>query len=277
MGILYVVSTPIGNLEDITYRGVHTLESVAVVYAEDTRRTQVLLNRYGITTPLKSAHAHNEARRARDVLDRLEAGEDVALVSDAGTPLVSDPGARMVQSVQAAGFAVVPIPGASAVLAALVGSGLPAVPFTFYGFPEKRGSRRRALLQRVADTPGTSVLFEAPGRLDRLLQELRACCGPEREVAVGREMTKVHEEFFRGTLAEACVYYQGRAIRGEVTVVVGPPSASEAPDDEDVARVAAALLAEGRSPKEAAREVAERLGVSRNRAYRTVLSVVEGS
>jgi 16S rRNA (cytidine1402-2'-O)-methyltransferase len=272
MATLYIVSTPIGNLGDVTYRAVDTLRTVKRVLAEDTRRTGILLRHYGVDTPLVSAHEHNEAARADQIVAWLDVGEDLALVSDAGTPLVSDPGARIVGRVIGAGHAVVPIPGASALLAALVASGIAAEPFTFFGFPPRAGRERQALLERIAALDHTAVLYEAPGRLVRLLQALAEACGAERPVAVGRELTKVHETFVRGTLAETIAIYDGKSIRGEVVVVVagtrGMPAPPPAIDAADLART---LLREDARPSAVARELARTLGISRNDAYTIAL------
>ncbi|HET9948512.1 MAG TPA: 16S rRNA (cytidine(1402)-2'-O)-methyltransferase, partial [Longimicrobiales bacterium] len=229
MATLYVVSTPIGNLADLTPRAAATLRGVARILAEDTRRSRPLAQAAGASAPLLSLHEHNERERTRQVLEWLARGEDVALVTDAGTPLVSDPGARVVAAAIERGHAVVPIPGPSAVLAALVGSGLPSDRFAFLGFPERKGPARRALLERVAASRETVVLFESPHRLVRLLDDLAAACGPGRRVAVARELTKVHEEFVRGTLSEASAYYQEHPPKGEVTVVIGPAAGAVAP------------------------------------------------
>jgi len=273
---LYLISTPIGNLDDLTIRASATLHSVSHVLAEDTRRTRILLDHIGARPPLTSLHAHNEAQRTPLVLSWMAAGEDVALVSDAGTPLVSDPGARLVAAVLAAGHDVTPVPGPSAVLAALVASGLPGQRFTFFGFLPRRGGERRALLERIAVTPERVVLYESPERLVRLLNELTDVCGPERHTAVARELTKVHEEFFRGTLADAADYYRERPPRGEVTVVVAPAERStegEAVVEAEARALARRLRAEGMAPSRAARALAERLALSRNRAYRIVHEV----
>ena len=272
MATLYLVSTPIGNLSDLSGRAARVLAEVERIFAEDTRRTGRLLQHLGIETPLISLHQHNEAARAGRVVECLGSGRDAAVVSDAGTPLVSDPGARVVAAALEAGHAVVPVPGPSAVLAALVGSGLPADRFAFLGFAPRKGSERRALLQRVTDSPETIVLFEAPGRLDRLLTELERACGPGRRVAVAREMTKLHEEFVRGTLAEARARFGERAPRGEVTLVIDRAPDGE-PDESAARGLAAELLAEGIRPSEAVRQLTARLGVSRNRSYRIVHSV----
>lgn len=270
---LYLVSTPIGNLADFTPRAAETLASVARILAEDTRRSRILADRAGATAPLVSLHQHNERERIERIVGWLDAGEDLALVSDAGTPLVSDPGARVVDAVVEAGHQVVPIPGPSAVLAALVGSGLAGDRFAFLGFPERKGPDRKALIERVAGSRETVVLFESPLRLQRLLADLVEGCGGERRVAVARELTKVHETFFRGTLAEARAYYEAAPPKGEVTVVVEAASdlaPDEGPDEETLRAAARAMLREGMRPSRAARELAASAGVGRNEAYRIV-------
>ncbi|HEX7118944.1 MAG TPA: 16S rRNA (cytidine(1402)-2'-O)-methyltransferase [Longimicrobiales bacterium] len=275
MARLYIVSTPIGNLADTTHRAVEVLGRVDRILAEDTRRTGILLRHYGIQTPLVSAHTHNEAARAAQLVDWLDAGEDVAVVSDAGTPLVSDPGARIVRRVVEAGHDVVPVPGASAVLAALVVSGLDPEPFTFYGFLPRSGRARAARLAEIAALPHTSVLYEAPGRLARTLRELAEQCGADRGVAVARELTKLHESVFRGTLAEAAAYYERERPRGEIVVLVGGRTAPPVgvPGAEDARDLARALLERGERPSAAARELARRLGLPRNQAYEIVLGL----
>ncbi|HSJ32402.1 MAG TPA: 16S rRNA (cytidine(1402)-2'-O)-methyltransferase [Longimicrobiales bacterium] len=276
MSRLYVTSTPVGNLEDITLRAITVLKGVSRILAEDTRRTAILLRRYDIETPLISAHEHNEAARSGQLVAWLDAGEDVALVSDAGTPLLSDPGARLVRAVIDAGHEVVPVPGASALLAALVAAGLPAEPFTFHGFPPRSGSARRELLETLSTLPHTSVLYESPARLAALLEDLVTACGGERPVAVARELTKLHESVVRGTLTEVLSYYQDGAVRGEVVVVLGgapPPAPASAEDAADLARE---LLDAGATPRSAAKELAQRLHISRNEAYSLVLSLGGG-
>lgn len=274
MATLFIVSTPIGNLGDLSPRAADTLRSVDRILAEDTRRTRVLTDHVGSQAPLTSLHAHNEAERVGKVLGWLDAGETLALVSDAGTPLVSDPGGRLVEAVTAAGHDVVPIPGPSAVLATVVGSGLAGDRFTFLGFPERKGRDRALLLERVAGSRESVVLFESPRRLVRLLEDLSAACGGERRVAVARELTKVFEEWFRGTLSAAAAYYRQHPPRGEVSLVVGPvedEAGAGAADVEAEAReLAGKLLAEGGKPSSVAREVAGRLALPRNTAYRIV-------
>jgi 16S rRNA (cytidine1402-2'-O)-methyltransferase len=270
---LYLVSTPIGNLSDLSPRAADTLRSVDRILAEDTRRSRLLAEHVGSRAPLVSLHAHNERERTELVLGWLAAGESLALVSDAGTPLVSDPGARLVSATLQAGHSVVPVPGPSAVLAALVASGFPSERFTFLGFPERKGKGRRRLLERVASAQETVILFESPQRLVQLLDALAGACGSARRVAVARELTKLHEEVLHGTLAEISTYYRENPPRGEVTLVVEPAPEPDATSDEhlDEARgLAAELLGRGERPSQVAKEVTERLDLARNAAYRIV-------
>jgi 16S rRNA (cytidine1402-2'-O)-methyltransferase len=276
MSVLYIVSTPIGNLEDVTHRAVRVLQSVTRVLAEDTRRTAILFRRYAIATPLISAHEHNEASRAARLLAWLDGGEDVALVSDAGTPLLSDPGARLVRAVLDAGHEVVPIPGASALLAALVASGLETEPFTFFGFLPRSGRERTGRLLELRELSHTAVLYEAPARLAALLASLIEHCGGDRPAVVARELTKLHETVVRGTLAEVQRHFEGGMVRGEIVVLLGgaPPAAVSS---DDAAVLARSLLAEGQTARSVARELARRLNMPRNEAYSLVLHVTEES
>ncbi len=277
MSRLFVVATPIGNVDDLSTRARRTLEEVDVVAAEDTRHTGRLLDRLGIDAELVSLHGHNEAGRVDRIVGWLEEGRTVAVVSDAGTPLVSDPGARVVRAVRDAGYDVVPVPGPSAVLAALTASGLPWDRFTFLGFLPRKGRERGELLRRVAVARETVVLFESPERTVALLEALGDECGPDREVSVGRELTKRYEEIRTGTLAEVLNYYQSSGVRGEVTVCVGPaagdvrrPSAAEAPAE------ARRLLDGGMKPSAAAKELVRRFGVDRAVAYGIVQEAGRG-
>jgi 16S rRNA (cytidine1402-2'-O)-methyltransferase len=272
MSVLYIVSTPIGNLEDVTVRAVAILKQVDRILAEDTRRTAILLRRYDIGTPLVSAHEHNEAARAEQLVGWLAAGADVALVSDAGTPLLSDPGARLVRAVLDAGYDVVPVPGASALLAALVASGLPQEPFTFYGFLPRSGKQRAARVAELAALPHTAIAYESAARLLALLDDLLAVCGPDRPVVVARELTKVHETFVRGTLVEVRNTFADQTVRGEIVVLVGGAEGA-APSADDAARLAESLLAAGDSPRSVSRELARRLRIPRNEAYALVLGI----
>jgi 16S rRNA (cytidine1402-2'-O)-methyltransferase len=297
-GCLYVVSTPIGNLGDVTLRSLEVLRAVPLVAAEDTRITRRLFGRHGITTHLVPHHARNEAASTPALLVHLRAGRDLALVTDAGTPLVSDPGAGLVAAWAAEGGLVVPIPGASAVLAALVASGIAGPRWSFEGFLPRRGPERRERLARLAADGRTAVLFEAPGRLAGTLADLAAACGVDRPAAVCRELTKLHEETLRGSLGALAAAAAAGAIdrRGEVVIVIGerpddrrrsrpagraasvgvteqqaepPPAGPAAPADPlaaartEVARLVGAGVARG----EAARRVAAATGLPRRRLY----------
>lgn len=275
MSTLFVVSTPIGNLEDLTRRAERVLREADHVAAEDTRRTGLLLQHLGVRTNLVSVHEHNEASRVGQIIAWLEAGESVALVTDAGTPLVSDPGGRVVEAVAAAGLEVVPVPGPSAVLTALAGSGLPVERFAFLGFPPRKGSDRDAFLERVRHSQEVCVLFESPERTGRTLADLADACGDDRRVVVARELTKLHEEFRRGTAGELAAYYAGSKPRGEVTLVVEAAGEPPAADPEAARALAEELLRAGERPSGAARALARELGISRNEAYAMVQEVRE--
>lgn len=267
-GKLYVVSTPIGNLGDFTFRAVEVLKSVQLILAEDTRHSRPLLDRYGITTPVTSHHEHNEAKSTPRIIERMAGGEDVALISDAGTPLLSDPGGRLVEAAVAAGIDVVPVPGASALLAALVASGLAADKFTFFGFAPRKGRERSAFLDEVASSPHTAVLYEAPGRVADTLRELitRGMEGG-RQTVVARELTKHYEELRRGTVESLSAYYNESPPRGEVVIVLAGAPPVAAPDESVLRDDARALRARGISVRDVAAELARR-GASRNVAYR---------
>lgn len=268
-GTLFVVATPIGNLGDITLRALEVLRSVDVVAAEDTRLTRRLWTRYEIETPLLSYHAHSDSARTRELIARLEAGADVALVSDAGTPLVSDPGEDLVGRWSAAGGTVVPLPGASAVLAALVASGIVAPRWSFEGFLPRKGRERKGRIARIAADDRATVLFEAPGRTAGTLRDLAAACGAERQAASCRELTKLHEEVLRGTLAWLAANAAERPVKGEVTIVVAGATSPSEPltgVDEGRRRVEA-LVAGGMRRSEAARQVAQETGLPRRELF----------
>jgi 16S rRNA (cytidine1402-2'-O)-methyltransferase len=266
-GTLYIVATPIGNRADLTPRAIETLRRVSLIVAEDTRHSAPLLAWAGISTSMRSYHAHNEAEQAPLLVERLLAGSDIALISDAGTPLVSDPGGRLVAAAVAAGIVVTPIPGASAILVALVGSGLPSAAFTFLGFLPRAVGERAAAAAAALALPHTVILFEAPPRVADLLSTLATAGGGNRRAVVARELTKVHEEFRRGTVAELAAYYEATAPRGEVVVLIdGAPAA--VPDHEAAARRAGALRASGTSVRDTVRHLQEEFGVARNEAYR---------
>jgi len=277
---LYLVSTPIGNLEDITLRALRILREVRWIACEDTRRTAKLLHHHGITTRLISYHEHNERQRTPELVAALEQGESGALVTDAGTPLVSDPGFRLVALACSLGIRVVPLPGASAVLAALAASGLPCDEFLFAGFlPARRGERRRAL-ERLRTELRTIVLFEAPHRLAESLADAAEILG-SRPACVARELTKIYEEFRRGVLPALAVEFSSAPVQGEITVVIGAPTeeAAAAPGPEHAsgaqiplgARVAELIRSQGLARNTALKLAARERGLTRREAYRRLL------
>ena len=268
--MLYVVATPIGNLEDITFRAVRILKEVRWIACEDTRTTRRLLDHYDIQTPAISYHDHNEATRAPELAARLAAGEDGALVSDAGMPLVSDPGYRLVRAAIDAGVRVVPLPGPSAVITALAASGLATDTFQFRGFlPEKTG-KRRVELEALRDEPGTIIFFEAPHRILDTLSEIDEILGP-RQVVVARELTKIYEEFLRGTASEVRAQLAAReSVKGEITLLIGKataPSVDETPLPEALAKRVAA----GQDRMDAIKALAKERGLSKREVYKQLL------
>lgn len=264
---LYVVGTPIGNLGDVTRRAAETLDRVDTVYAEDTRRTGRLLESLEADAGLRSLHEHNEARRRGEILDRLRAGDRLAVVSDAGTPGVSDPGRRVVRGALTAGLRVVPVPGASAVTAALSVSGFPADRFAFLGFPPRSGSEREAWMERLGRLDLTSVVFASPNRLDDLLAEWEDRGLGERACVLCRELTKMHEEVRRATVSELRGHTAGE-VRGEVTLVLEGAGDGGRPVPRDAARTAArALTAAGWSTRDVTGHLQRAYGVPRNEAY----------
>ncbi|MEK7703795.1 MAG: 16S rRNA (cytidine(1402)-2'-O)-methyltransferase [Myxococcota bacterium] len=275
-GTLYVVATPIGNLEDMTPRAARVLREVDVVYAEDTRHSRPLLAHIGVAKTLVSLHEHNERERVAQVQADLGAGKNVALLCDAGTPAVSDPGAVLVAAVAQAGFRVVPIAGASALAAALSVAGFAATDagVLFLGFLPVKGTSRRAALDRVAGHAGIVVLYEAPHRIARTLADL-ADGAPTREACLGRELTKVHEELLRGTLAELARTADDAAMRGEMTLVLGPlPEVRETTSAPEIAAAVRKCLDAGLSARDAATAVSTLLpGVPRRDAYQIASSL----
>lgn len=274
-GTLYVVATPLGNLGDLSPRAALVLRSVAIVAAEDTRHSRKLLAHLDAHPRLVSWHAHSDPARLAELVGHLARGEDVALVSDAGTPAVSDPGARLVEAVRAGGGRVVPIPGPSAVVTALSATGFPADRFLFLGFLPRKGPDRERLLEAVAGSEWTVVLYEAPNRLGALLDDLVEKTGGSRLAAVARELTKLHEEIVVAPLEDLQRKWSDTEPRGECTVVVEGrgADATPAPDRESARATALRLLAEGMTRREAARQVAEATGLSRNDAYRLVMEL----
>jgi 16S rRNA (cytidine1402-2'-O)-methyltransferase len=270
-GTLYVVATPIGNLEDMTFRASRVLAEVGLIAAEDTRQTRKLLSHLGINTHLVSYNEHNATRREPRILRALLKG-DVALVSDAGVPIVSDPGAGLVRAAAAQGTPVVPIPGPSAVTAALAAAGMSGDAFRFVGFPPRARKARRALFERLAAERDTLVLFEAPHRMRATLEDMASALG-ERAIVVCRELTKLHEEFFRGTAEESLAYFA--LPRGEFVIVIeGDQRPVISDTDTDGARKALAMLkAGGETRRDAVAQVIDAYGVSKREAYRLWLEV----
>jgi 16S rRNA (cytidine1402-2'-O)-methyltransferase len=277
-GILYVVATPIGNLGDMTLRAIETLRAAPLIAAEDTRLTHRLLDRHGIATRMTSYHARSAPERADALLEHLRGGSDLALVTDAGTPAVSDPGGELVAAWAREGGRVVPLPGASAVMAAVAGSGVAGPRWAFEGFLPRSGRERRERLARIAADERGTVLFEAPGRVAATLRDLAAASGPNRAGAVCRELTKIHEAIVRGSLGElAEAAAAGRIpLRGEFVLVVGPDDGREASADDRAAasvaleaamREVERLVAAGTARGDAARQVAAETGIPRRQLY----------
>ena len=272
---LYLVATPIGNLGDVTLRALETLASADIVACEDTRVTRVLLSRYGMRRKLTAYHEHNEAEAAPRLIAAIGEGRSVALVSDAGTPLVSDPGYRLVRQANEAEIRVVPVPGASAVLAALSASGLPTDAFFFAGFLPPKESRRKSRLEELRTVPGTLVFFESPRRLAAALADMADCLG-NRPAAVGRELTKLYEEMRRGKLGDLADAFKAReSLKGEIVVVVGPPEAA-APQAAELDTLLLSLSRDMPASKAAA-EAARLTGGSRPELYRRLLALKSGA
>lgn len=273
---LVVVGTPIGNLGDLTPRAREALAEADVVACEDTRRTRTLLSAAGIPMTgrrLLAVHEHNEAEKAGDVVRLITEGRTVALVTDAGMPAISDPGERVVAAVVAAGLPVTVVPGPSALVAALAASGLPSARFVFEGFLPRKGAGRRRHLEELAGERRTAVLYEAPHRVRATIDDLLAACGPERRVALARELTKLHEEVWRGTLAEAASHLAMVVPRGEYVVVVGGAPEPEAATDADIERAVASRLGRGDDKRAAVAAVTLELDVAKRRVYEAVLRV----
>jgi 16S rRNA (cytidine1402-2'-O)-methyltransferase len=267
LGTLYLVSTPIGNLGDMTFRAVEVLSSAALVIAEDTRHSRRLLDHFRINTPVSSYHEHNEAKETPRLIARLVAGDSIALISDAGTPLISDPGSRLVRAAVDAGIAVVPIPGASSVMAALVGSGLSLDRFAFFGFLARKGAERTETIKDIVASRVTVVVFEAANRVAETLKDLREAGAGERTVVVARELTKQFEEFKRGTIDELADFYADAEPRGEVVLVISGAEAREV-TAEELDAAARKLRAAGKEPREVMQHLISAMGASRNVAYR---------
>ncbi len=271
-GTLFLVATPIGNLADLSARAVDTLREVAFIVCEDTRHSRGLLSHYGISRELWSLPAFAEGQRAGKILDRLEGGESCALVTDAGSPGISDPGEQLVAEAVARGVPVVPVPGPSAVISALSASGLPTGRFHFLGFLPRSGPERRALLDEVAPLRATLVLYESPRRVDETLADLQAALG-DRRACVARELTKLHEEFVRGTLSELEARYRGQEVKGEVVLVVEGRRGEGRWGEDEVRRALEAGLSRGEKLKPLSTELARQSGWSGQEVYRLGLSL----
>ena len=272
-GVLYVVATPIGNLEDITYRAVRILAEVDLVAAEDTRHSRKLFAHFGIQKPLVSYHDHNEQQRQEELLERLRAGENIALISDAGTPCIADPGYRLIASCHAAGITVVPIPGPSALITALSAAGVSTERFAFEGYLPQKAKARADLLRQLNGEQRTLVFYEAPHRLAGTLVDLAEILGADRLLVVARELTKMYEEFFRGTVSQAISRFTEEPARGELVLVIPPSTQGPQMNVRDALRQ---LLSEGDlSRREAVKLIAKEYGLPSSDVYRESLSLTE--
>jgi 16S rRNA (cytidine1402-2'-O)-methyltransferase len=273
-GTLYLVATPIGNLDDITLRSLKILQAVDWIAAEDTRHSGQLLKHFGIDTRSIGYHAHNIAQRTPIVVEKLKAGAAIAAISDAGTPGISDPGVELVQACIAAGIPVVPVPGPTAAIAAVVASGLPTNRFVFEGFLPTARQARSAILQALIAEPRTILLYEAPHRLVRTLGDLVEVLGPERSITLAREITKRYEEFWRGSLAAALEHYSQHSPRGEFTLAIaGAPATAKPLTEEELRHSLQDMMAQGLSRSQASREVAKLVGGDRRALYQLALTL----
>jgi 16S rRNA (cytidine1402-2'-O)-methyltransferase len=268
---LYLVATPIGNLEDITLRAIRVLKQADLIACEDTRQTQKLLNHYGIDTPTTSYHEHNEAARAAELVEKLAQGSRVAVVSDAGMPGISDPGFRLVSLVIERGLPVIPIPGATAFVAALVASGLPSEMFSFRGFLPPKSAGRRRQLEEIRNSTQTEIFYEAPHRILPALEDVAAVLGPRRRIVVARELTKIHEEFLRGTATQVLDTLKIRGeMKGEMVLIIGPAEETEnaVPTVSIRNRIEQLMREENLEEKAALKKAAKERGISKSAAYR---------
>ena len=268
-GTLYLVATPIGNLDDMTLRAIKVLGDVSLIACEDTRHTRKLLTHFGINTRTISYHEHNERERAAELLERLTNGESIAVVSDAGTPGISDPGFRLVQVAIENDIRVVPVPGAAAFVSALIASGIPADEFFFAGFLPSRANARRSKLRELQSLPATLIFYEAPHRLAASLRDASEILG-QRNAVVARELTKMHEEIARGSLGELTARYESENIRGEIVLVIERASAEmeTVATSESIADLVKSFESEGMDHRAALKKAARELGLSRDEAYR---------
>lgn len=273
---IYIVGTPIGNLEDMTFRAVRILQTVDLIAAEDTRHTGKLLQHFQITTPQISYHEHNRQQQIPEILKLIETGKTIALVTDAGIPLISDPGYELVTACIEANIPVVPIPGASAAITALSAAGLPTDRFVFEGFLPAKGQERRDRLEALQIESRTIILYEAPHRVRQTLEDLAAGLEIERKIVLGRELTKLHEQFWRGTIGEAIAYYQKQEPQGEFTIVIAgvelaAPLLSEAAIKGELQK----LLQQGISRSQASRQLAQQTSIPRRQIYQLALTITE--
>ncbi|AUB41527.1 rsmI, 16S rRNA [Nostoc flagelliforme CCNUN1] len=272
---LYVVGTPIGNLEDITFRAVRILQTVDIIAAEDTRHTGKLLQHFQVKTPQVSYHEHNRTSRIPELLEHLVNNKAIALVSDAGMPGISDPGYELVKACIEAGIAVVPIPGASAAITALSAAGLPTDRFVFEGFLPAKSQQRQEHLESLQTESRTLVFYESPHRLRDTLQDLALVWGSDRQIVLGRELTKLYEEFWRGTIAEAIAHYNQREPQGEYTLVVaGIPASQPQLTEEELKAELKQLISQGISRSQASRQLAKFTSLPRRQLYQLALSIV---
>jgi 16S rRNA (cytidine1402-2'-O)-methyltransferase len=269
-GMLYVVATPIGNLEDITYRAVRVLKEADLIACEDTRHTAKLLQHYGLDKPTVSYHEHNEAARAEELVAKLEQGLNVAQVSDAGMPGISDPGYRVIKLAIEHGMQVVPVPGPSALISALAASGLPTDSFQFLGFVPSRSGQRRTMLELLRQAQHTTVFYEAPHRIAATMEDIVEILGPEQPVVLARELTKIHEEFIRGTAAEVLARTQAQELRGEITLLIGKSALQETNAVvKDIAQRLEEIMREKKLDEKAGLKVlAKERGLSKSEVYR---------
>ena len=273
-GTLYIVGTPIGNLEDITFRAVRILQTVDLIAAEDTRHTGKLLHHFQIKTPQISYHDHNRTTRTPELLHRLQQGISIALVTDAGMPGISDPGYDLVKVCADAGIRVIPIPGASAAITALSASGLPTDRFSFEGFLPTKEKDRRTQLEGLRSDPRTLIFYEAPHRVQKTLQDMATVLGPDRNITLARELTKLHEEFWRGTIGDALVHYGDREPQGEFTLILsGAPLTATPPSEEMLKAELHSLLQQGISRSEASRLLAQQTALPKRQIYQLALQI----
>jgi 16S rRNA (cytidine1402-2'-O)-methyltransferase len=273
-GALYVVATPIGNLEDITYRAVRILREADLIACEDTRHTAKLLDHYGVDKPTVSYHEHNEAARAEELVARMEQGLNVAQVTDAGMPGISDPGYRVIKLAIERGIPVVPVPGPSALVAALAASGLPTESFQFLGFLPAKSGQRRTLLETLRNAQNTVVVYEAPHRIAETMKDVAEILGAERPVVLARELTKLHEEFIRGTAGDVLARVQAQELKGEMTLLIGKSEGVEQTIKKDTAARLQEIMREQRIDENAAlKALAKEQGISKSEAYRELQRV----